>query len=61
VADEVVELIVAAGGEAIANYDSVEDGDRIIEAVLAAYGRLDIVVNNAGILTPEVWSELTLE
>ncbi len=61
VADEVVELIRSAGGEAVANYDSVEEGERIVESVLAAYGRLDIVVNNAGILTPEVWSELTLE
>ncbi|MFT7128227.1 MAG: 3-hydroxyacyl-CoA dehydrogenase/3a,7a,12a-trihydroxy-5b-cholest-24-enoyl-CoA hydratase [Gammaproteobacteria bacterium] len=61
VADEVVDLIKTSGGEATANYDSVEEGERIIESVLAAYGRLDIVINNAGILTPEVWSDLTLE
>jgi len=61
IADEVVDLIKAAGGEAIANYDSVEQGERIVADVLKAYGRLDIVINNAGILTPEVWSELTLE
>ena len=61
VADEVVSEIIAAGGEAIANYDSVENGQQVVDAVLAAFGRLDIVVNNAGILTPEVWSELTLE
>lgn len=61
IADEVVAEIRAAGGVAHANYDSVEDGAAIIDDVINAYGRLDIVVNNAGILTPEVWSELTLE
>jgi NAD(P)-dependent dehydrogenase (short-subunit alcohol dehydrogenase family) len=61
VADEVVAEIIAAGGEAVANYDSVENAQPIIDTALQAYGRLDIVVNNAGILTPETWSELTLE
>jgi len=61
VADEVVAEIKTAGGEATANYDSVEQGELIIAAAMQAYGRIDIVVNNAGILTPEVWSELTLE
>ncbi|HIG43279.1 MAG: SDR family NAD(P)-dependent oxidoreductase [bacterium] len=61
VADQVVEQIKANGGEAVANYDSVENGASIVEFVIQEYGRLDIVVNNAGILTPEVWSELTLE
>jgi NAD(P)-dependent dehydrogenase (short-subunit alcohol dehydrogenase family) len=61
VADEVVEFINANGGDATANYDSVEQGDQLVAAAMAAYGRLDIVINNAGILTPEVWSELTLE
>lgn len=61
VADEVVATIKAAGGEAVANYDSVENGELIVKAALEAYGRLDIVINNAGILTPEVWSDLTLE
>ena len=61
VADTVVTEIKAKGGEATANYDSVEEGELIVNSALEAYGRVDIVVNNAGILTPEVWSELTLE
>lgn len=60
IADEVVDEINSAGGEAVANYDSVEQGDAIIEAGLAAFSRIDIVINNAGIVTPETWSELTL-
>ncbi len=61
VADEVVEEIRQAGGEAHANYDSVEDGESVVQAGIDAYGRIDIVINNAGIITPETWSELTLE
>src|SRR3954447_3854841 len=46
-ADAVVAQITAAGGEAVANYDSVEDGDKIVQAALDHFGTLDIVVNNA--------------
>ena len=49
-ADQVVAEIKEAGGEAVANYESVEDGGRIIEHALDAFGRVDIIVNNAGIL-----------
>ena len=61
VADDVVAEIIAAGGEAAANYDSVENGGAIVADCMETFGRIDIVVNNAGILTPEVWSDLTLE
>jgi len=65
-ADEVVAEIVAAGGKAIANYEDITDWDaarRIVEAAVAAFGDLHVVVNNAGIVrdrmfvsaTPEEW------
>lgn len=49
----VVEEIIAAGGRAAANDDSVSDFDgagRLVSQAIETYGRLDIVVNNAGIL-----------
>jgi NAD(P)-dependent dehydrogenase (short-subunit alcohol dehydrogenase family) len=49
----VVDEIRAAGGEAVANYDSVatpEGGKAIIQTALDTWGRVDIIVNNAGIL-----------
>ncbi|SEP67042.1 3-hydroxyacyl-CoA dehydrogenase / 3a,7a,12a-trihydroxy-5b-cholest-24-enoyl-CoA hydratase [Solimonas aquatica] len=58
-ADKVVEEIRAAGGEAVANYDSVEDGDRIVQTALDAFGTLDIVVNNAGILRDSSFHKMT--
>ena len=52
-ADKVVEEIKAAGGEAVGNYDSVatvEGAHRILWSALAKFGRVDALVNNAGIL-----------
>ena len=45
-----VNEIKAAGGNAVANYDSVEFGDRIIDTAIKAFGRVDVLINNAGIL-----------
>ena len=50
-ADEVVNEIIAAGGQAVANYDSIatpEGGRSIVDAATKAFGRVDVVVNNAG-------------
>ncbi|HSJ59045.1 MAG TPA: SDR family NAD(P)-dependent oxidoreductase, partial [Anaerolineae bacterium] len=72
-ADAVVQEIVDAGGQAdpstpraVASYDSVttvEGGERIVQTALDTYGRVDILINNAGILrdksflkmTPDLW------
>ncbi len=63
-ADAVVDEIRAAGGEAVASYDSVasaEGGAAIVRAALEAFGRVDIVVNNAGILRDASFHKMTLE
>jgi len=52
-ADEVVQEIRAAGGSAVANYDSVSDFEtagNIVRTAVKEFGRLDVLVNNAGIL-----------
>ncbi len=52
-AQQIVEEIAGAGGEAVANTDSVAEwgtAQRIVETALDSFGRIDIVVNNAGIL-----------
>ena len=58
-ADLVVEEIKKAGGEAVANYDSVEDGDAIVRTAMDAWGRIDIVINNAGILRDKSFKNMT--
>lgn len=49
-ADSVVAEIKKAGGNAVANYDSVENGDSIINTAIQNFGRIDVLINNAGIL-----------
>jgi len=63
-ADEVVEEIRTAGGEAVANYDSVASmagGQSIVKTAVDAFGRVDIVVNNAGILRDRMIFNMTEE
>uniref|UniRef100_A0A0K8V466 Peroxisomal multifunctional enzyme type 2 n=1 Tax=Bactrocera latifrons TaxID=174628 RepID=A0A0K8V466_BACLA len=49
-ADIVVEEIRAQGGTAVADYNSVVDGSKVIETAINNFGRVDVLVNNAGIL-----------
>jgi len=58
-AQVVVDEIKAAGGEAVANFDSVEDGDKIVETAMDTFGRIDVVVNNAGILRDKSFHKMT--
>lgn len=63
-ADKVAEEIRAAGGEATPNYDGVdtlEGGEAIVKTALDAYGKVDILINNAGILRDRAFHNLTEE
>ncbi|TFH24061.1 MAG: SDR family oxidoreductase [Myxococcales bacterium] len=63
-ADAVVKEITEAGGKAVANYDSVstpEGGEGIIRSALDTFGKVDIVVNNAGILRDRTFAKLAPE
>ncbi|KAM9969002.1 hypothetical protein ACTFIW_000409, partial [Dictyostelium discoideum] len=58
-ADKVVEEIKAAGGTAVANYDSVEDGEKIVQTAMDSFGGVDILINNAGILRDVSFGKMT--
>jgi NAD(P)-dependent dehydrogenase (short-subunit alcohol dehydrogenase family) len=63
-ADQVVQEITDAGGEAVANYDGVhtwEGGQAIVQTAVDAFGRVDIVINNAGILRDVSFANLEPE
>ncbi|XP_058395136.1 peroxisomal multifunctional enzyme type 2 [Diceros bicornis minor] len=60
-ADKVVEEIRSKGGKAVANYDSVEAGEKVVKTALDTFGRIDVVVNNAGILRDRSFARISDE
>jgi NAD(P)-dependent dehydrogenase (short-subunit alcohol dehydrogenase family) len=61
-AQKVVDDIKASGGEAVANYDSVatpEGGANIVKTAVDAFGKVDIIINNAGILRDTSFKNMT--
>lgn len=60
-ADEVVEEIRAAGGEAVANGDDIADWDgaeRVVRSAIEAFGDLHVLVNNAGFVRDRMFANL---
>lgn len=63
-AEDVAAEIRDAGGEAIASFDSIADADsaqRIIETAVSTYERVDVVINNAGILRDRIFHKMSAE
>ena len=63
-AEKVANEIRATGGKALANTESVADwesANRIVQSALDAFGRIDVVVNNAGILRDRVFFNMSVE
>ncbi|KAF7284371.1 peroxisomal Multifunctional enzyme type 2 isoform X2 [Rhynchophorus ferrugineus] len=58
-ADTVVDEIKSKGGTAVADYHSVVDGDKLIKTALDNFGRIDILINNAGILRDKSFARIS--
>lgn len=56
--ENVVREIVARGGKAIAIPASVEDSEAIVKKTVEAFGRIDIIINNAGILRDKAFHNM---
>ncbi|CAG9858017.1 unnamed protein product [Phyllotreta striolata] len=58
-ADAVVDEIVRNGGTAVADYNSVVEGEKIIQTALNKFGRVDVLINNAGILRDKSFAKIS--
>jgi NAD(P)-dependent dehydrogenase (short-subunit alcohol dehydrogenase family) len=61
-AQQVVDEIVALGGEAVANTDDISDwagAERLVQQAIDSFGRLDVLINNAGILRDRMLANMT--
>jgi NAD(P)-dependent dehydrogenase (short-subunit alcohol dehydrogenase family) len=60
-ADNVVEEIRALGGEAVPNYDNIatpEGGENVVRTAIDAFGKVDILINNAGIVLDSTFAKM---
>ncbi|HJL16669.1 MAG TPA: SDR family oxidoreductase [Sandaracinaceae bacterium LLY-WYZ-13_1] len=63
-AQKVVDEITGAGGEAVASFDGVdtaEGGQKIVQTALEAFGKVDVVINNAGILRDVSFHKMSID
>ena len=56
--DDVVNEIKKSGGKAVGVKASAEDGDAVVKAAIDAFGRIDVIVNNAGILRDKAFTNM---
>ncbi|XP_035205471.1 peroxisomal multifunctional enzyme type 2-like, partial [Stegodyphus dumicola] len=60
-ADNVVREIKSKGGKAVPDYNSVEEGEKIVKTAIDSFGRIDILINNAGVLRDKSFAKMSTE